>query len=80
MTSHAMHDEEVEVFYEEIKKAMDNTKTSDINIVMGDFSAKVGRGWRDNIIGEYRLRTQKRTRSPDGAILPRRSYHNKHTF
>jgi len=50
-------EEKVEVFYKDIKKAMDNTKTSDINIVMGDFNAKVGRGRRDNIVDKYGLGT-----------------------
>lgn len=48
-------DEDVEEFYQQIQDIMRGTKNGDINIVMGDFNSKIGRGGFENIIGEYGL-------------------------
>ncbi|XP_030758449.1 craniofacial development protein 2-like [Sitophilus oryzae] len=44
-------DYDVERFYDEVKL----TKKHDVNIIMGDFNAKIGRGKFEEIIGSYGL-------------------------
>ena len=48
-------DQEIEDFYENIKKAIDQIKKTDILVVMGDLNAKIGKGKVDDIVGEYGL-------------------------
>ena len=48
-------DDEVESFYEEIKSILKFTKPHDINIVMGDFIAKIGCSLVANLIGKFDL-------------------------
>lgn len=48
-------DEDLELFYQQIDKALKVTKSNEINILMGDFNAKVGRGRVENIVGSYGL-------------------------
>lgn len=48
-------DEEVEEFYRDIATVMKMTKNRDINIVLGDFNAKVGAGARTDVMGCFGL-------------------------
>ena len=54
-TSAGHSDEEVEEYYQDIKKAIDQIKKTDILIVMGDKNAKIGKGKVDDVVGEYGL-------------------------
>lgn len=51
-------DEEIEMFYELIKQTLESLNSRDINIVLGDFNAKVGKGRCDKYIGEYGIGTR----------------------
>lgn len=42
-------------FYSEINQALKLTKKNDINLIMGDFNAKVGRGRCGNVVGDFGL-------------------------
>lgn len=48
-------DEEIEIFYEEIEEALSTTKSQEINIILGDFNAKVGKGKESNVVGSFGL-------------------------
>jgi len=48
-------DQEVEQFYSEIKEMLKLTKKHDVNMIMGDFNAKVGKGKIEEIVGPYGL-------------------------
>lgn len=45
----------MEFFYNDIKKAIKLVKSSEINIVMGDFNARVSKDRRDSVVGAYGL-------------------------
>ncbi|XP_069363460.1 uncharacterized protein [Maniola hyperantus] len=47
--------DECEKFYDDLNLVMKRTKNHDINIIMGDFNAKVGEAPVHNIIGQYGL-------------------------
>ena len=49
----AHSDQEIEDVYEDIKKAIDQIKKTDILVVMGGLNAKIGKGKVDDIVGEY---------------------------
>ena len=51
-------DNEVEMFYDEMKNAMKYVKCGEVVIVMGDFNAKVGNEKHSNIVGKYGLGTR----------------------
>ena len=48
-------EEEVDKFYDDLEKAKSQCKSQEVKIIQGDFNAKVGKGRRDDIIGEYGL-------------------------
>ena len=48
-------DNVVEAFYMEVKEMLKLTKPHEVNIVMGDFNAKIGRGSVDGVVGRYGL-------------------------
>lgn len=48
-------DDKIELFYKDLKKARDSVKKHDINIGLGDFNAKVGKGLRKDLFGGYGL-------------------------
>ena len=48
-------EEEVDKFYDDLKKAKSQCKSQEVKIIQGDFNTKVGKGRRDDIIGEYGL-------------------------
>lgn len=48
-------DEEIEEFYSQIQEISKSVKKQDINIIMGDFNAKVGAGKVKDVAGEYGL-------------------------
>ena len=48
-------DTEVEEFYADVQKAIDQIKQTDILIVMGDMNAKIGKGKAADLVGEYGL-------------------------
>ena len=50
-------DDKIETFYSHIKRALELTKSSKVNIIMGDFNAKVGRGRREDVVGDHVLGT-----------------------
>lgn len=47
--------EEIEKFYHDLEKVLAPTKKHDLNIIMGDFNAKIGEGEQEDIIGKYGL-------------------------
>ena len=51
----ASTEEEVEEFYEELDKCKKECKGHEVNIVMGDFNAKVGGGRHADIVGSEGL-------------------------
>ena len=51
----ASTEEELEEFYEELDKCKKECKDHEVNIVMGDFNAKVGRGRNTDIVGSEGL-------------------------
>lgn len=51
-------DHEVNQFYKEVTDLLKLTKKHDINIVMGDFNAKIGKGSFEGIVGPYGLGTR----------------------
>ena len=51
----ASTEEELEEFYEELNKCKKECKGHEVNIAMGDFNAKVGRGRHTNIVGSEGL-------------------------
>lgn len=48
-------DAEVEDFYSTLEEAMKLTKKGEINMVIGDFNAKIGSGSENDIVGQYGL-------------------------
>lgn len=43
------------IFYDEVKELLKLTKKHDVNIIMGDFNAKIGRGRVEGLVGSYGL-------------------------
>ncbi|XP_037942288.1 craniofacial development protein 2-like [Teleopsis dalmanni] len=52
-------DDEIESFYAELNELMRLTKSHEINIIQGDFNAKVGRGEVHGVVGQYGLGERK---------------------
>lgn len=48
-------EEEIEQFYETLRRALKYTKGNEMCIIMGDFNAKIGRGSVEGIVGEHGL-------------------------
>lgn len=48
-------DNEIEDFYNQIKQIQKATKNNEVNIILGDFNAKIGSGRVLDIVGEYGL-------------------------
>lgn len=48
-------EDEVDAFYEDIKEGLKKTRSEDVNIVMGDFNAKVGAGNESEVTGRWGL-------------------------
>lgn len=48
-------DETIENFYSSLEQLTSLTKSQDINIIMGDFNAKVGKGKEEDVVGNYGL-------------------------
>ena len=51
-------EEEIERFYQTLEDSLKLTKKHEINIVMGDFNAKIGQGTVENVVGRYGLGTR----------------------
>ena len=51
-------EETVEEFYEDVRKAVSQTKSSDMVTVMGDLNAKIGAGKDGEIVGAFGLGTR----------------------
>ena len=51
----ASSEEELENFYDDLDKAMRQCRSQEINLVMGDLNAKVGKGQYQDIVGPYGL-------------------------
>ena len=51
----AYTEEELEEFYEEIDKGRKECKSHEVNVVIGDFNVKVGRGRHTDIVGSEGL-------------------------
>lgn len=47
--------EDIEKFYKHIDEALKVTKKHEINVILGDFNAKIGKGRVKNIVGEHGL-------------------------
>lgn len=48
-------DEEIEAFYDEVKDLLKFTRKHDINVIMGDFNAKLGSGKCGDLVGPFGL-------------------------
>ena len=48
-------EEELDMFYEQLSMAYKTCKSQEINILMGDFNAKVGRGKHETVVGPFGL-------------------------
>lgn len=48
-------DQEVEQFYSEIKELLKLTKKHDVNVIIGDFNAKIGKSKFEEIVGPHGL-------------------------
>ena len=48
-------EQEINLFYKDLKNLIKITKKNEVNIVMGDFNAKIGKGRVEDIVGEYGL-------------------------
>lgn len=46
-------DIEIKNFYNKIKELLKCTTTSEVNIIMGDFNAKVGQGEVEGVVGDW---------------------------
>ncbi|XP_044755090.1 craniofacial development protein 2-like [Coccinella septempunctata] len=44
--------------YEQLKMALNHTKKQELNIIMGDFNAKIGKGTVDTTVGQFGLGTR----------------------
>jgi len=51
----ASSEEELDNFYDDLDKAMRQCCSQEINLVMGDLNAKVGKGQYQDIVGPYGL-------------------------
>ena len=51
-------DDETEVFYHQMKQLFDTQRKHDLNLIIGDFNAKVGQGRTNNNVGDYGLGTR----------------------
>lgn len=49
---------EIQRFYAELEDRMKITKSKDVNIILGNFNAKVGEGCVSNLVGIYGLGDQ----------------------
>jgi len=54
-------EEELENFYDDLDKGMRQCRLQEINLVMGDLNAKVGKGQYQDIVGPYGLGTRNDT-------------------
>ena len=48
-------EKDIESFYQDIEKALELTRSSEINIIMGNFNAKVGKSQNGGNVGRYGL-------------------------
>ncbi|XP_029164802.1 craniofacial development protein 2-like [Nylanderia fulva] len=48
-------DEEMEIFYEQIKEMLKLTKKHDMNIIMGDFNSRIGKERYEDLMGPFGL-------------------------
>lgn len=48
-------EEEVENFYKQLDQVLKLTKPNEINIILGDLNAKVGKGRMGSVIGDWGL-------------------------
>lgn len=68
--------EDIDNFYEQLREILRSVKTHKINMIVGDFNAKVGRKITEGVTGGYGLGSRDRkTASP---ILQKRSCHKKY--
>jgi exonuclease III len=51
-------DEEMEIFYEQIKEMLKLTKKHEINIIMGDFNSRIGKERYGDLVGPFGLGTR----------------------
>jgi len=49
------NDTEIEEFYEQLKAALKHTKKEEVNIILGDMNAKVGKGIVEHVVGGFGL-------------------------
>ena len=49
------NENELESFYTDVQEAFNIAKNHEVNIVMGDLNAKIGKGKEDSLIGQFGL-------------------------
>ena len=48
-------DEGIDEFYDKVQHALQNVKSNEITIVMGDLNAKIGEGSHRDVVGRFGL-------------------------
>lgn len=51
-------EQDMEFFYEQPKTTLKHSKKQELNLLMGDFNAKVGKGAEDNSVDQFGLETR----------------------
>lgn len=54
-TTDKKYDDEVETLYNNINNVLKSLKNDQITIILGDFNAKIGKGRRSDLVGDYGL-------------------------
>lgn len=54
-TAEKKYDHETEILYQQLDDVLNHLKKDEINFIMGDFNAKIGKGRRSDLVGEYGL-------------------------
>lgn len=55
LTAEKKYDYDVESVYDDLFKLLGTLRSNEINLVLGDFSAEIGKGKRGNLVAEYGL-------------------------
>ena len=72
-------DEEIEELYDKIQRVLQNVKSDEIIIIMGDLSAKIGEGIQGDVVGPFGLgEINERGSQTDTVLHPKLFRHNEH--
>lgn len=54
-TSDKKYDNDIELMYDKLTKLLNSLKSNEMNLLIGDFNAKVGQGRRSDLVGDFGL-------------------------